>query len=154
LVEYVFMCLAWHTLRVGGSRPTSRWVGLYFMSTVTGQFWTIAWDPSGVSGGAVWGTCGVLCAAGAAKPTFRFVLLVISIALFFVSSIGATSSAMGAIGSSAFGWGYYGMGRDMMAALSPSRLIRRLSGIILVSLWMVPLLWIAFADTYATSQGS
>lgn len=154
LVEYVFMCLAWHTLRVGGSRPTSQWVGLYFMSTMTGQFWTIAWDPSGVSGGAVWGTCGVLCAAGAAKPTFRFVLLVISIALFFVSSIGATSSAMGAIGSSAFGWGYYGMGRDMMAALPPSRLIRRLSGIILVSLWMVPLLWIAFADTYATSQGS
>ena len=154
LVEYVLMCWAWYTLRVGGSHPTSRWVGLYFMSTVTGQLWTIAWDPFGVSGGAVWGTCGVLCAAGAAKPTSRFVLLVISTALFFVSSIGGTSSAMGAIGSSAFGWGYYGMGRDAMSALPPSRLIRRLSGIILVCLWMVPLLWISVADTYATSQGS
>jgi hypothetical protein len=61
---------------------------------------------------------------------------------------------MGAIGSSAFGWGYYGMGRDTVAALPPSRLIRRISGIILVSLWMVPLLWIAFADTYDAAERS
>jgi hypothetical protein len=160
LVEYMLMCCAWHTLRVAGSRRTWQWVGLYFMSTVTGQLWTITWDPSGVSGGAVWGTCGVLCAAGAAKPTPRFVLFVISISLFVVSSIGATNSAMGALGSSAFGWGYYGMGhilvfsRDRVDALPPSRSIRMLSGVILISLWMVPLMWIVFADTYDTTQGS
>jgi hypothetical protein len=160
LVEYALMCCAWHTLRVGGSRPTWQWVGLYFMSTVTGQLWTIAWDPLGVSGGAVWGTCGVLCAAGAARPTSRFVLFVTSIALFVVSSIGGTNSAMGAMGSSAFGWGYYGMGhilvfsQDAVDALPPSRSIRMLSGIMLISLWMIPLLWIALADTYDTAERS
>ena len=150
LVEYLFLYGAWHALRVGGSRPTNAWVGLYFMSTLTGQLWTTAWDPLSVSGGASWGTCGVLCAAGAAKPRQRFLLLVISISLFLISLVDTrTNSFMGTLGSSAFGCAYYGVGyilvfsRDVVTAVPPTKSVRQLSGVVILSLWLIPVLWIA-----------
>ena len=158
VVEYALICWAWHILRVGGSRPTLRWVPLYLMSAVTGQLWTIAWDPSSISGGSSWGTCGVLCAAGAAKARQRFLLFFVSIALTAVTSIDATGSSVGSIGSFAFGWAFYGVGqvlilrRDGETSSAPKGWIRMLSAIVLVSLWLVPLLWISSAGRYYPYQ--
>jgi hypothetical protein len=153
LVEYVVICGAWYALRFGGSSHsrhyTSSW-GLYLLSTVTGQLWTIAWDQSSISGGALWGTCGVLSAAGVATPRQRFQLLFISLSLFMTSMADmATNSFLGVLGSSTFGVASFGASADRVGnekVVVLKKPVRMLSWIVLVSLWLIPLLWIAIVD--------
>jgi len=141
LVEYLLMCSAWYALWVGESRLTLSWV-LYLLATITGQLWTMAWDSFSVSGCTLRGTCGVLCAAGAAKPRQRFLLLIISISLFLTSLTDtATNAFVGVLGSSMFGVAYYGMGCN--SASPPEKSVRILSWVVAVSLWLIPLLWLA-----------
>lgn len=149
LVEYILMCGSWYTMR----NEASASFGLYIMATVTGQLWTIAWaDPSSVSGGALLGTCGVLCATGVAKPQQKWVLLVVPTCLFLTSMTAkeGINSFMGILGSSTFGFAYYGSTGHSLAkekVESTARTVRMLSAVVLVVLWLTPLLWIAFADT-------
>lgn len=150
LVEYLLMCGAWYALGIGKTRhsQTSTW-GLFLLSTLTGQLWTIAWDPYSVSGGALWGTCGILCGTRAANARQRFLLLVITTSLTVTALTDTlTNSIMGLMGSSAFGIAYYGL--EHSSTVSPGSSIRMLSGVMIITLWVVPLLWIAFVSEQTT----
>merc|ERR1711971_36044 len=108
--EWVLVLWSWTSLQRHGSRPTKRWILLYSLSMVTGQLWMLAWDQRGVCGCASWGTSGVLCASGVAKPSRRFTLFMTTI-LFVILSLlqQPCSSILGIIGSSFFGWAFYGV---------------------------------------------
>ena len=87
LVEYILTCGAWYALRVEGLRPSVACVLLFVACSITGQLWAMAWDSYSVSGVVSWGTSGILCAAGVAKPRQRFMLLVICLSLLALSMI-------------------------------------------------------------------
>lgn len=154
LLQYACMCGAWYALRVRGSRPNFGWVLMFFMSTITGQLWAMAWEPYSVTGGASWGTCGILCAAVLPRPQKRFLLVVFWVLLFVISLIDTADSLMGTMGSSLFGCACYGIGynltfsKDRAVVKPTTKSVHVLSAVVLVALiWLTPVLWIAFRNT-------
>lgn len=117
----------------------------------------MAFDSSGqTGGGAVWGTCGVICAVGGAKPGLRFILFLTAIVSVFVSLLAPTNSVMGAISGSFFGWSFYGLGwspvvsKNDKDAVKPTRLTQAISCFVLIKLWAMPIIFMAFRDPVIT----
>jgi hypothetical protein len=152
VTEWLLVVGSWQTLKAGGARPTRKWCYLYILSVFTGQLWTMAFDITGVAGGAAWGTSGVICAAGGAKPRQRFVLFMLAIAMILLSLVEPTNSVMGTIGSSFFGWSFFGLGWSRVVSkfdkdtVKPKGAARLLSFMALVKLWVIPLMFVAFRD--------
>ena len=85
----------------------------------------------------------------------RFLLLLVSVGLVVVSFIEPTNSIMGSIGSSLLGLVFYGAGwtreqqqhetsyREKHKPLSAR--VKLMSGVALLVLWVLPLLWLAAA---------
>ena len=152
VMEWLLVIWSWRALRWGGARPTRKWCYVYLLSVFTGQIWMMAFDLSGVAGAAAWGSSGVICAAGGAKPRQRFLLFMTAIAMVVVSLLEPTNSVMGTIGGSFFGWAYYGLGWSRVVSkmdkgtVKPKGMTRLLSGLALLKLWVVPLLFVAFRE--------
>lgn len=150
VVEWILIFWSWKTLRDGGARPTRVWCFLYFLCAFTGYLWMMAFDLSGVGGAASWGTSGILCAAGGAKPRQRFILFLLAIAMIILALFAPTNSVMGTIGSSFFGWCFFGLGWQRVVSkfdkgvAKPKGLVRLLSGLALLMLWILPVLFTAF----------
>lgn len=150
-VELISIVGAWSVIRISGTTPKYMWCWIYLLSVLTGQMWMMAWDTSGISGCALWGTCGVLSASSGAEPRTRIMLLVASSVISVIALLEPHNSYLGTIGATLFGLAFYGAGwsrvvskrdRDTRAALTG--LARFACGVIVLSLWVVPLLWIAF----------
>jgi hypothetical protein len=151
VVELMSVVGAWGVMRMGGTTATCMCCWIYLLSVLTGQIWMMAWDTSGISGCAAWGTCGVLSASSGAKPRQRIMLLVASTVLSVLALLEPHNSYFGTIGATLFGWAFYGVGwsrvvskKDRDAVAAPTGLARFFCGVIVLSLWIVPLLWIAF----------
>lgn len=158
VAEWLLVFLSWRALRKGGARPTKVWSVLFLLSVFTGQLWMMAFDQFGVGGGAAWGTSGVMCAAGGAKPQQRFLLFMAAIGMVVLSLLEPNNSVVGTIGASFFGWSFYGLGWSRVVSkqdkgtVKPKGMIRLLSGLALLKLWVLPMLFVAFKDPRAQVQ--
>lgn len=153
--EWLLVYCSWRTLRMGGARPTKVWALLFLLSVFTGQIWMMAFDQYAIGGGAAWGSSGVMCAAGGAKPQQRFLLFMMAIGMVILSLLEPNNSVIGAVGGSFFGWSYYGLGwsrvvsRQDKDTVKPKGFVRLLSGLALLKLWVIPMLFVAFKDPAA-----
>jgi hypothetical protein len=150
LADYVLVLWSWRILRRGGAKPTRRWCHIYLLAALTGLVWMLAFDLSGIAGAATWGTCGVICATGGAKPKQRFILFMTAICIIMLSLVEPNNSVMGPVGSSMFGWSFYGLGWSRVVskmdkgAVKPKGFLQIFSGCILLKVWIIPLLFLAF----------
>ena len=150
VMEWLLVIWSWRALLWGGAKPTRKWCYVYLLAAFTGQIWMMAFDLSGVAGAATWGSSGVICAAGGAKPRQRFLLFMTAIAIVILAFLEPTNSVVGAIGGSFFGWTFYGLGWSRVVskmdkgAVKPKGMLRLLSGLALLKLWVVPLLFVAY----------
>jgi hypothetical protein len=87
--------------------PWYEFVTVYVGSALTGQLWMWTYDTTenAVAGCVAWGTCGVLCAIGMAKPHYRFEAFVLASLLLLLSLFQRPyDSVLGTTGSAFFGW--------------------------------------------------
>eukprot|EP00980_Cylindrotheca_fusiformis_P005235 scaffold1119_cov120-Cylindrotheca_fusiformis.AAC.15 len=128
---------------------------LYVLCCATGQLWMAAFQFKGISGCACWGTSGVLCAIGVARPDRRFVLFLTAIASIVLSLLEPTSSVYGAIGSIFFGWSFNSVGltlhgpsatdhdKDDHGKMSEFNIF---AALIVVGLWVLPILHVLYMN--------
>jgi hypothetical protein len=142
--------LAW-TLLYSSEDPWDRWAVVYLGSILTGQLWMLAWDatPHVLTGCITWGTGGVLCAAGVARPNQRFIFFVLASILVLFSFVEQpTNSVLGMVGGSYFGWALSSSGcvPTIPEKRQPSSHgFRFMSGITAILMVLVPAVCIAFA---------
>lgn len=80
---------------------------IYLASAFTGQLWMWTYDTTEnlLLGCVAWGTCGVLTAAGMARPLHRFELFGVATMLLLLSLfLRPYASVFGSTGSAFFGW--------------------------------------------------
>lgn len=92
------------------SSSSSSWhefAGIYVGAALTGQLWMWTYDTTEnvIVGCVNWGTCGVLCATGMARPRHRFELFSLATMLLLLSLfLRPYASVFGSTGSAFFGW--------------------------------------------------
>eukprot|EP00521_Asterionellopsis_glacialis_P011754 CAMPEP_0195310216 /NCGR_PEP_ID=MMETSP0707-20130614/39133_1 /TAXON_ID=33640 /ORGANISM="Asterionellopsis glacialis, Strain CCMP134" /LENGTH=537 /DNA_ID=CAMNT_0040374529 /DNA_START=142 /DNA_END=1755 /DNA_ORIENTATION=+ len=161
------------TSRKGRSSWLS-WCWLYLCCMISGQLWITACNPSGIAGGLSMGTCGVLCAAGAAKPRHQCQIYLICTSILLLQLLGTYTTIWGGIGACLTGWAFYGLGwalilqsgnrtgkssykgnlkKDLVTGeprtgnkrtTCGSFHTKLLSGIMLLALWTVPTIWVGY----------
>jgi hypothetical protein len=129
---------------------------LYILCCVTGQLWMAAFHFNGISGCASWGTSGVLCAIGVARPDRRFVLFLSAIASVVLSLLEPTSSVYGAIGSIFFGWSFNSVGLTLYGSSAAEHNkdddhgkkseLNMFAAIVVVGLWVLPILYVLYMN--------
>lgn len=136
--------------------PTANWrvwLPLLFLSGIgVGQLWMAAYGSYySISGCAGWGTCGILCATGVARPDRRMLLFMTAIVLVLLNLLQTTSNVFGAVGASFFGWSLAGTGfspfsapvvKENVTATYRWKASNWLALIITVQLWIFPILYI------------
>jgi hypothetical protein len=156
VAQWLLVLWSWRALQWGGARPTRKWCYLYLLAVFTGQIWMMAFDFYGIAGAATWGSSGVICAAGGARPKQRFMLFITAIVIIILSLVEPTNSVVGTIGGSFFGWTFYGLGWSSVVSkmdkgtVKPKGMLRLLSGLALLKLWVVPVLFVAFRAPQST----
>ncbi|CAJ1970278.1 unnamed protein product [Cylindrotheca closterium] len=122
---------------------------LYIACCLTGQLWMAAFDTEGVSGTASWGTSGILCAVGVARPDRRFILFLSVIVAVVASAIQPSSSVYGEIGGSFFGWAFNSVGLALSKFQEPrkdddekEKELNFFAAAVLVGLWIVPIAYV------------
>jgi len=148
VVEWITILGDWYIIRFGGITAMNMSCWIYLLSVLTGQIWMMAWDVNGLSGCATWGTCGVLSASSCATPRQRFLLLSASTAMLVLALFQPTNSFVGTMGATFFGWAFCGVmtGIDKDDGIEPRGPMRFLFAFIVLTLWIVPLLCIAFRE--------
>ena len=107
-----------------------------------------------VSGTASWGTSGILCAMGMARPDRRFVLFLSVILSVIASVIQPTSSVYGEIGGSFFGWAFNSVGLALSRVPEPKKdddgkekELNLFAALVLVGLWVLPIAYVLHVNS-------
>jgi hypothetical protein len=121
VVEWLLIVGAWRVLNISSKQrrkhttprvltepvPWHEFAAIFIGAALTGQLWMWTYDTTEylVAGCVAWGTCGVLCAAGMARPLHRFELFSLATMLLLLSLfLRPYSSVFGTTGSAFFGW--------------------------------------------------
>jgi hypothetical protein len=151
LVEWLLVVTSWRlVLLASPALPRHRWAGVYCLSTLTGQIWMLAWDPTALSGCVSWGTCAVLVSLGVVSPSRRLILHLKASALIVMVMLERPhNSVLGIVGSCFFGWAWTGANK-MIKSGKPDyeesfvqQFQRWFCRAIAVSIIVVPMLWVA-----------
>lgn len=129
---------------------------LYILCCATGQLWMAAFHFQGISGCASWGTSGVLCAIGVARPDRRFVLFLSAIASVLLSLLEPASSVYGAIGAIFFGWSFNSVGLTLHGPSGADHNkdddhgkkseLNLFAAVVVVGLWVLPILYVLYMN--------
>ena len=153
LLNWVLVCLGWTLLYSARRQDTLlswySWFGTWFASALVGLVWMMAWDLRirPVVGCALWGTGGVLTAAGMHRPEARwchFLACILAVVLSWWEQ--PYNSVYGIVGATFFGWGLGAATRQSLATKGPSGLSYGSIGVVL-SIVLAPVLSIAFWGT-------
>lgn len=195
ILEWLCLLLAWFVCQRQSIHPIS-WATIltvHTLSTVAGQLWMLAIWLLGSDGlvknmyrdnsqqgtlvthCAAWGTCGVLCFVGMARPNRRFCCFMICIALVVLSllqhltQINSLPVVVGCTASSFVGWTLFGSQlipspntTTLRLAQKPDNFsipiltgppqsqihstVRLCCGAVVMILWVLPLLILAYLD--------
>ena len=148
VVDWLTVFGAWTILRMGDNKTKSMWSWTYLLSVLTGQIWMMAWDLDGLSGCAAWGTCGVLSATRSTEPQQRVLAVSITTIMLVLTLCEPSKSFVGFVGAALFGCAFCGIGlsqgiNNNKEKEPPKGMTKFICGMIVLTLWTFPLLWIA-----------
>lgn len=157
VVEWILIAVAWKLIRTSAQRqgkPTE-FGGTFLASCITGQLWMWVYDSTSgrTVGAAAWGTCGVLCAAGMARPGYRFELYIVCATIITLALLQRpTSSVWGATAGAFLGWALGAAGceqaefKDHPSSPSLTRLVTLTGTLLAIGIVGSPVLSLAFPE--------
>lgn len=152
VVAYFWLVASWRLLYISSRQirrkrdtprrpPPAPWhefTLIYICSVLAGHLWLAVDQQVQYVGAATWGTSGVLCAAGMARPSHRFELFCLAaVALIGAALVRPYDSCYGSLGGALMGWA---LGATGVLEVQTSKLISLLGTAAAVAILVAPVL--------------